>query len=1491
MMKNAAKILLWGFAVSLCTLGQDSICTYLWKDCDLDTCFNRTQLVDGQPLRVPENVTRISRDGLRLCLDAVALDAPVDLIFVVDLSGSMNPTRYGNNDVICHGGLQNQTGDSYTIAPYQYDSLSIPFDNSNCEWAGDPYGQRAIAVQAGISRLYTSHAASQSTAGYIGFNDNIESNHSFPPILLDEIGKSQFDQDVVNTLEQWVNDRNGGTTDYREALDRAIEWLQNSSLTPNKNKAVIFISDGRPCCPDNDESVSPTDTQRMFFRSNNIPVYGIFLGGGDAGGALNDLAEYSNGAYIAISPESTQTLLPTIVDSIVGEISQGYAAQTVSVKNISTGQSAADSDSIYVISETEFQIFLDSVIELHPGNNQIAIDAHFSSPTQSVDDTTISFNITIAVEGAADPSCVTYTCHPASELEILNDSLSQQDTRYTLRLTTYATELSEAYITVTSRNKGDREENIRLTNPSMRVDNSGNGYLIFETTVSFISSNTGFSTPNNGITEARLTDTLDAEWKHPRDPRDRALTIKYVRSLPSQLRIDSLLSSPGGYPEYPSLVLWPAGDSIPLFSKIFADNRILQDYQSSPLDSSIKWEFRDITTGIAGDSSIGYLTDSTGFETWFYPKQARKTILVKAQLERPDLPREFQDLTRDSILVYIEPGPPAQLVIEGTSDSSATNLYDPTRSSEIDVIEIDPNSRIDSACAVLRDREGNYIGPSTNTAWPSSNTDIITARNGDESAGQGFMEKSVQDSGRAAVSATSGRYSNLTDSVLVISRKYSIIALKILAGDGKVEVDTLRMTTNDDTTLHVQGLRSDNGMWEDVTADWSVSSSTAGTDPKSPSGSSSWTFSPSDTGSGWIKTERSGATSDSILVEFTPGNPTQVEIEIINPKIDSMRAGKEITAVVRLRNENGPVPGLYCYPEHADGRLVVYQEILGRGGGTKPAPVSIVKDTTSLLNQRPDAGIQSPECFIDGIDTVKFVLYYAPSDPDSLNQLIVGLHGLEAKTPKFRVYPDELDSLVIFNGETAKPVEDTLRLDAGDYRFFKAGLYDRFGNTIDCRNDSIIWSSEAQVPQITDSTACWIHFKTTEIQHDTRGSVCLHSAKDSTITDCVHLIVTAPDAALISASTRDYDADGYIDGIVCTYDKKVDTTGFSIHDITIMHNQNVFTVSDIHLIEKNVILIGITEEETAAPQTGWTPAITIVNLKEAQDVFNVTAADRVSPVIWKVVKEIKDYNDRSRDIVTVTFSEDLDDIPGGRDSPFESFHVWYQNNSTTTEVDTMLKGVDFFLVSQDEKRAKFQMRNGNDLNVDHLLSIHAGGKFRFTDKHSNTQRDKNNRRVNVELQGLELRVRAGPNPFRPIATPRFLAEDHKLRAYHSKEVAQFVYNHGGIAFIIDIPIPSNQKNREYMTITGALKIYDITGNLVYSRENLDNLMPEEWQNPDSWRGDKQLGLRWLGVNDRAVKVAPGAYRAVIRLHIAYPDAYDTEQRIELLEQISLGIQR
>jgi hypothetical protein len=70
-----------------------------------------------------------------------------------------------------------------------------------------------------------------------------------------------------------------------------------------------------------------------------------------------------------------------------------------------------------------------------------------------------------------------------------------------------------------------------------------------------------------------------------------------------------------------------------------------------------------------------------------------------------------------------------------------------------------------------------------------------------------------------------------------------------------------------------------------------------------------------------------------------------------------------------------------------------------------------------------------------------------------------------------------------------------------------------------------------------------------------------------------------------------------------------------------------------------------------------------------------------------------------------------------------------------------------------------------------------------------------------------------------------------------------------------------------------MKVYDITGNLVYHRSNNELLSTSpEWQAEYGIRQwlegeNRQLYFVWGGLNDRRMRCAPGVYRGIARITI------------------------
>jgi hypothetical protein len=312
--------------------------------------------------------------------------------------------------------------------------------------------------------------------------------------------------------------------------------------------------------------------------------------------------------------------------------------------------------------------------------------------------------------------------------------------------------------------------------------------------------------------------------------------------------------------------------------------------------------------------------------------------------------------------------------------------------------------------------------------------------------------------------------------------------------------------------------------------------------------------------------------------------------------------------------------------------------------------------------------------------------------------------------------------------------------------------------------------------------------------------------------------------------------------------------------------------------------IELDELRNNLPQTAWTPTVSIAGL---EDVLNTQAPtqDGAGPVIWKVVKEVKNVDDHTNDIVTVTFSEDLDRVPGSSDKPGVVFVVWTVSGGDTIATDTLLAGIDFFLVSNTDNVAKFQMVNNRNLTGNNFMSIRvtAGVAPPVVDASSGLNApNANNRKVRVVINST-MTVRAGPNPMVPNSR---LRNDANLIYQNPRKVAQDAYQNGGTAFLVSIQLPSDTE----MTLEGELLVYDVAGNLVHYRPSngpIENL-PEEWKSQAGTTQD--LGVYWNGFNDQRMRCSPGVYRAIVKMTAEY--RLDGQRKTERLAKVvAIGVGR
>lgn len=243
------------------------------------------------------------------------------------------------------------------------------------------------------------------------------------------------------------------------------------------------------------------------------------------------------------------------------------------------------------------------------------------------------------------------------------------------------------------------------------------------------------------------------------------------------------------------------------------DTLELNAYGDLPESGTFEWELSD-PTGMNSDET---LWASGRGECSFSPKKAYTTVLIRGRF----FDSESGITIRDSLHITVVPGAPAQVVIEGASDSLAS-LREPA---PLDTVRIGMNeNENDDFFAVLRDKYGNWVSRGFPVSWSSEDTTAAQARSGQHIAsGQGLaIRKNVtgRDT-RIVVTSEQG----FTDSVhLKVDQVYSDLRQVIRTENGFSAVgDTLYIRGLRYDTVWAQARRIDDESWETVSADWRCS--------------------------------------------------------------------------------------------------------------------------------------------------------------------------------------------------------------------------------------------------------------------------------------------------------------------------------------------------------------------------------------------------------------------------------------------------------------------------------------------------------------------------------------------------------------------------------------------------------------------------------------------------------------------------------------------
>jgi hypothetical protein len=982
-----------------------------------------------------------------------------------------------------------------------------------------------------------------------------------------------------------------------------------------------------------------------------------------------------------------------------------------------------------------------------------------------------------------------------------------------------------------------------------------------------------------------------------------SINFVFSHGLPSRIAIYPSDGAPStanvAYPAPTTALIDTAGRPLQVVIKVFDKNNIwLSNYQGNT-SAIFKWNLQELSGN--PPTATPPLVNVVGYKSSFVPTRAYNTVYIIAAFDT--IGAKYYD----TIQVKVVPGAPSQLVIE--ADQNWQNS--PNKANPVDSIQINSSETYRNVYAIVRDSLGNFIKYSLQTDWTSINssgafdTSVVSAQNGTNSIGQGVVKR-IGAEGVAWVIASSREYSGLMDTIKAVVLKYFYKQLRIVSDD-TTRLATLTMSTNDDTTLYVIGLRSDTAKWEPVSVQWDTSASVHAA-PSAPERAISWSFSPVTPGNGWIRvTLGNDATTkpDTVLVTFTRGTPTSIAINLITPAAQLI-AGDTVVAVVSIQNKDGLVPGTYC-------DTTSYQEMLGNGGNGRPDPIVIVNDSTSKLKQAPASSTTTHECFQNGLDTVKYVFYYAPVDKqDSAQKIFVNLNNLYASTASFNILPGALKSVAIqtLNGKNLDTT--TVHLDyPGGAQVLVAVGFDAFGNKVTLDNGAV-WTQTNTLHAIDKPTnVVRIYYDASDVKRDEQGYIraTVIDVNGKKVQDSVYVTITGKPTSLLAAVTKDANGDGYLDQIVLHFDKDATIPkGFNIDsliNVTYSYAAKDFTfhVDSIGGIQNDangitlkagtdsVFTLYLSEKDTSHlfPETAWLPTISINGLPGTGGTTPVPAMnvlDGAGPVIWSVTKSVTSLANRATDLVQVTFSEPIFPSDTGKSlgyllsiHPELVFNVWKDSLvmvngkvvKDTLVSENILCDTNKFIYA-DGKTVSFYMDTTIDLTSEYYFSLKSDSSLIIDQSASRNDPLKINQKMQVQVVTNTPNVLSVyPNPGAPSYRH---SGDISLDYLDNINALQWAHDDGGVALKFDIAVSSDSINK----ITGYLKIYDVIGNAVCeAKDNNKSLIPTVWQ--DGIKTVHSYYIYWNGLNSKKTKVAPGVYCAILYLTKTPPVGKVTHEKL------------
>ncbi len=932
------------------------------------------------------------------------------------------------------------------------------------------------------------------------------------------------------------------------------------------------------------------------------------------------------------------------------------------------------------------------------------------------------------------------------------------------------------------------------------------------------------------------------------------IRVTFTHGLPVKLVIFSGVNSSDSTVPLPSPLTdigIIAGNKFSMTARVLDNTNVwLQEYAS--ITAPIFWKIEQRN----GKTPIDSLETIVGFKNSITSKRAynRFYVIASFQLDK----KEYSD----TVTLYVNAGIPHHLVIE----PNANWQISPNADNPVDSVTITSKSTYTTVYAAIRDTFGNFISYSQHSLWKSDDSTIVTVEDGITTIGEGTIKR-IASAGRTIVRVSDVNEPSLTASVKAIVVNYYYEALRIVVKDS-IRITSLTMTTNDDTTLSVMGRRSDSKEWENTSANWKIIGNVV-TNPASPDMAHSWHFNPIDTGTVKIRVSTgvdSITSPDTILAVFRAGPPNKVRFDIITPA-ENRIAGDTILAIIRIENRNGAINGIYCFTSDSATGAAVYQTLL-TSGTTRPPATTTVDGQQAILNKFPKDSIKLDQCFLNGIDTVRFVLYNAPFTKDSVQQLFVSLGTLKTSSESFTLLPGKLATIRL-EDVRGNDLGDTMVLHyPTETKTIIAQGYDGYGNR---RNTAEYcnWSTNGTLHTISRNlNQQRIYYESVNVTGNETGhitAVATDTAKPIK-TDSVFVRIIGPKAKLVSAKTLDRNGNGYLDGIILTFNKKVTLPAASLFKI--WNGSTEFSIDNLDKTpaeSSSVFIAYLSEQVTGEPQTAWKPSVSFSGIQDIDAADSILCQDGAGPVIWSIQKLVTVGGDRKQDLVTVVFSEPVAFANGDALAlslvPSKTFTVW-SRDSLDQQIKVKpdyLKDIPSIYKILSPTTLQFYLSNGNDLTDRYFMNLKTAaesGSLADMAPGNNMPADTNQRVAVIIKSDFPVVIKVAPNP----AVPTTRREPAGTIKCQNNPLARYWINEDKAGVLLNfklMPFSSGEK------IKAQLKIFDAIGNIVNSASENNDIIPSEWRTGPTTVHD--VDFYWNGTNHKGMTVAPGIYRVILLL--------------------------